>query len=81
MEKDNGDEPKDEGLHIFGQEENKEQCVAILIQAKDDGNDLMRIFRQSPGLADVEVDPDKCDIIFRLEIGGKVVINIRLKEK
>ena len=80
MEKDNGDDPGDEGLHIFGQGK-KEQCVAILIQAKDDGNDLMRIFRQSPSLADVEVDPDKCDIIFRLEIGGKVVINIRLKEK
>ncbi len=79
MEKDNGDEPKDEGLHIFGQEK-KQHCVALAIQA-DDADDLMRVFRQSPGLVDVEVDPDKCDVIFRLEIGDKIVLNIKLKEK
>lgn len=73
MEK-NGD--RDKGLHIFG---GHKHTVALLIQAKDE-QDLMRIFRESPGLVDIEIDPAKCDIIFRMEIGGKTVLNIRVKE-
>lgn len=68
-------------LHIVGQDQasKKKQLVALMLTAKDDA-DLGRIWREGPDLADISIDPSLCDILFRIVVAGKAVLNIRLHE-